>query len=350
MNRRPRILAIVAALTLLLCPAVLRAEITPKAYRYLWLRQNLRAISGYTLAQIQPQLDTCRGRVVELGGQVAGISCLADREIIEGEQAVSFMLKTAQGETVFIECEAGIPEVALGRQVWVLARIPEAAQTIGTLELMEIAPASELTAEALGLTAAQVQVRQPAQAALWATPATPAASPGALPSRNANLSMAYGRLALTYNPDLTSDQAYLIGRKIVELSAKYGVARALIAALIKCESDFNPRAVSRAGAKGLGQLMPGTAAGLGVTDCFDIAQNLEGSVQYIATQLKRYTGRSNWEQFALGMSSYNAGPGAVKKYGGIPPYRETIAYVDRVAKYFREFDAWERSLLSGAGQ
>jgi len=349
MNRPLRNMALVAAIALL-APSFARAEVSQKAYRYLWLRQNIHAICGVTVGQVRSQLDKVRGRVIELGGEVCGISCLADKTIVEGEQTVSFLLKTRQGESVFIECEADVPEVTLGRRVWVLAKVPDDAQSLTSLELMEIVAADELPHAAPAGASKQGTPSQRAQESPVNARAKASPGRGVYPSRLADISIAYARLALKCNPALSTAEAMLIGRKIVELSAKYGVARPLIASMIKCESNFNPRAVSRAGAVGLGQLMPGTARGLGVTDSFDIAQNMEGAVQYLAAQLKRYQGRSNWEQFALGMASYNAGPGAVAKYSGIPPYRETIAYVDRVAQYFREFDAWERSLLSGGMQ
>lgn len=344
MNRPLEKLALGVAIAFL-ASSFARAEVSQKAYRYLWLRQNLRAICGVSIGQVRSRLDEVRGRVIELGGEVCGISRLADKTIVEGKQTVSFLLKTRQGDSVFIECEANVPEVALGRRVWVLAKVPDDAQSLRSLELMEIVAAAELPPS----TPATPSTQGASHGRVQGNPTKAQATPGrgVYPARLADISTAYARLALKYNPALSTAEAVLIGRKIVELSAKYGVARPLIASMIKCESNFNPRAVSRAGAVGLGQLMPGTAQGLGVTDSFDIAQNMEGAVKYLAAQLKRYQGRTNWEQFALGMASYNAGPGAVAKYGGIPPYRETIAYIDRVAQYFREFDAWERSLLSG---
>ncbi len=349
MNRPLRNMALVAAIALL-APSFARAEVSQKAYRYLWLRQNLHAICGVTVGQVRSQLDKVRGRVIELGGEVCGISCLADKTIVEGEQTVSFLLKTWQGDSAFIECEANVPEVTLGRRVWVLVKIPDDAQSLTSLELMEIVAADELSASSSATSSTQGASSRRVQGDSTNVRATATPGRGVYPARLADISTAYARLALKYNPALSTAEAMLIGRKIVELSAKYGVARPLIASMIKCESNFNPRAVSRAGAIGLGQLMPGTAQGLGVTDSFDIAQNIEGAVKYLAAQLKRYQGRTNWEQFALGMACYNAGPGAVAKYSGIPPYRETIAYIDRVAQYFREFDAWERGLLSGGMQ
>ena len=94
--------------------------------------------------------------------------------------------------------------------------------------------------------------------------------------------------------------------------------------LIRAESGFNPRALSPKGAQGLGQLMPGTARLLGVRDAWDPAQNLEGAVRYFAAQLERFG------DVALALAAYNAGPHRVVQYGGVPPFRETRAYVARI--------------------
>ncbi len=119
---------------------------------------------------------------------------------------------------------------------------------------------------------------------------------------------------------------------IDQMGQEYGVDPALIAAIIQQESGGNPNAVSRAGAEGLMQLMPGTAAGLGVTNPLDPTQNLQGGVQYFADQLQRFHGN-----ICLALAAYNAGPGAVQAYGGtVPPYAETQNYVRSiVAMYLR---------------
>ena len=106
----------------------------------------------------------------------------------------------------------------------------------------------------------------------------------------------------------------------------------LIRAIARVESCFDPRAVSVAGAQGLMQLMPATGRELGVHDAFDVAQNLRGGTAYIAQMLKRF---NNDQRLAL--AAYNAGPGAVERFGGIPPYRETRRYVDTVLKLYRGY-------------
>jgi soluble lytic murein transglycosylase-like protein len=115
------------------------------------------------------------------------------------------------------------------------------------------------------------------------------------------------------------------GAEITAAAERNGLDPALLAGLIKQESGFNPNAGSPAGAQGLCQLMPGTARGLGVTDLHDPAQSIEGGAKYLAQQLKTFNG-----DVARALAAYNAGPGAVQRYGGVPPYAETQNYVRAV--------------------
>ncbi|HEY3520211.1 MAG TPA: transglycosylase SLT domain-containing protein [Rhodanobacteraceae bacterium] len=109
-------------------------------------------------------------------------------------------------------------------------------------------------------------------------------------------------------------------------AAHNGISEALLRAVIHAESAFNPRALSYKGAQGLMQLMPGTANDLGVTNAFDIGQNIRGGAQYLAQLLRDFGGN-----VSLAAAAYNAGEGAVRKYNGVPPFDETQVYVKRVA-------------------
>ncbi|HHX55448.1 MAG TPA: lytic transglycosylase domain-containing protein [Clostridiales bacterium] len=110
-----------------------------------------------------------------------------------------------------------------------------------------------------------------------------------------------------------------------EASRTHGVPTNLLVAVAKVESNYNSNAVSRSGASGVMQLMPATARGLGVTDVFDARQNINGGAKYLASLYKKYDG-----DLELTLAGYNAGPGNVAKYGGIPPFKETQNYIVKV--------------------
>jgi len=114
---------------------------------------------------------------------------------------------------------------------------------------------------------------------------------------------------------------------ISAVATRYGISVDLIAAVIEAESEFNPRAVSRTGARGLMQLMPETAAMLGVSDPFDPLENIEGGVRHLCSLMDRFNGN-----LPLVLAAYNAGERAVINHGGIPPYRETRQYVNRILR------------------
>jgi soluble lytic murein transglycosylase-like protein len=121
--------------------------------------------------------------------------------------------------------------------------------------------------------------------------------------------------------------------QITAAATKYGIDPALLKGLIRQESNFNASAQSGAGAQGLTQLMPGTASALGV-DPSDPAQAIEGGAKYLKQQLDRFGGDPS-----KALAAYNAGPGAVTKYGGVPPYAETQNYVQKVLGYAAEYAA-----------
>ena len=141
-------------------------------------------------------------------------------------------------------------------------------------------------------------------------------------------------LSVSLNPTAT---------ELHELLAKAGTAHRidaeLLASVVHAESAGHVRAVSRTGARGLMQLMPGTAAALGVHDAFAADENVEGGSKYLDQLLTRYH-----DDVALALAAYNAGPGAVDRYHGVPPYRETRAYVSRI---IREFNQRKTALLAG---
>ncbi len=130
---------------------------------------------------------------------------------------------------------------------------------------------------------------------------------------------------------------------IIQKYAKvYGVHEYLIHAIVGTESCYDSTAVSSVGAEGLMQLMPATATELGVTDSFNPAQNLRAGIEYFSKLQKQFNYNS---QYAL--AAYNAGPGTVKKYSGMPPYPETQLYVNKVLEKFRHFSLTPTTLKNG---
>lgn len=115
-------------------------------------------------------------------------------------------------------------------------------------------------------------------------------------------------------------------------SSTYRLDEALIHAVIKAESDYNPGAVSRKGAQGMMQLMPETARLMKVNDPFDVEDNIRGGSRYLREMLDEFNGNVD-----LAIAAYNAGPNAVRRHGGIPPYEETRNYVVRVKKYLNNY-------------
>lgn len=121
---------------------------------------------------------------------------------------------------------------------------------------------------------------------------------------------------------------------IGEAARLYQLPESFIRAVMRVESDFNPTVVSRAGAMGLMQLMPRTARSMGVSDPFDARQNINGGARYLRILANRFKG-----DLVLTVAAYNAGEGAVEKYNGIPPYKETQRYVRRVLKHYYAYRA-----------
>jgi soluble lytic murein transglycosylase-like protein len=162
---------------------------------------------------------------------------------------------------------------------------------------------------------------QPANTAAFASQLQTASASAAISGTTPTADSA--SLMATSASELPADVPY--GAEITAAAKKYGLDPALLAGLVKQESGFNPNAGSPAGARGLTQLMPGTAAGLGVTNVLDPAQSLDGGAKYLRAQLDAFGG-----DVARALAAYNAGPGAVQRYGGVPPYAETQNYVRAV--------------------
>lgn len=143
---------------------------------------------------------------------------------------------------------------------------------------------------------------------------------------------AYVKAIQKFNKKLSDKTALLIARAVLSFSHDAGVDPRLVMALIAVESNFKVGATSPKGAMGLGQLMPATAKSFGIRDPYEPVQNIWVCVRYLEREFYRYRNRSN--SLDLVLAAYNAGPGAVAKYGGVPPYKETVRYVSKVKSLY----------------
>ena len=331
--------------------------------RYLQARASLNAIRTLAPAQIAGASAAARGHVVEFAGKITGRTVQQTRSGMD----LCFLLRpVGADEEVFIGAPDDSPLIALANQVHVLAELPNGDDTRYSLRCIVRTtdlPASEWWGPArpqepvpIEEQVCRVDVNQvkdglyipepppPAEPAQpQAQPQTPAAParPGTefpeqlLPPTDERVAV-WMQWVKGRNSALTDAQRRLIVESVLYYSYKYSIDHRLAFAMIRYESDFNPRCRSHAGAMGLTQLMPGTAKSLGVTDAYDIQQNIMGGVRYLSEQLYSFESRSSYEQTILGLAAYNAGPGAVKRAGGVPNITETRNYVKRVSQLFLE--------------
>ena len=166
---------------------------------------------------------------------------------------------------------------------------------------------------------------QDSSATTASAPAAAAAGPESKSATFAQvLTQAQSQRTASSPPSLTQGPDRHFKALIAQAAARYGVDEDLVHAVVHAESDYDPTCRSHCGAMGLMQLMPENAKDLGVRDPWDPAQNLDGGVHLLRQQLDRF------HDVDLALAAYNAGPGAVRKYGGVPPYRETQGYVKHV--------------------
>jgi soluble lytic murein transglycosylase-like protein len=145
---------------------------------------------------------------------------------------------------------------------------------------------------------------------------------------------AYAAALRAFNAELGAGQSVLLAHRLIAEADAHGLDARLLVAVIAVESRWQPGAVSRAGARGLGQFMPATAAGIGI-DPFDPEQSIAGVALHLRALLDRYASAGRQEQYVDALAAYNAGAGAVARYGGVPPYAETQTYVRRVISLWR---------------
>lgn len=339
MRRAPVLLA------LLLAPVLAAAQGTPF---YLGQRRVHKVDRPMPVERWATLPD---GKVAELRAEVQGIA--------RTEGATTLLLARPGGDPLAIECP-GVPDwLDAGQMARVLVRVRREAGSAPAYVFIAAAPDEEIAP----LDPRPVPVRKavPPPAAtgrdiVISGPSRPPLSGPIGGSRKGRrsrvrsaptlsrsvgttpISRAYAAFIKRQNPRLSDRETTRIALSVVGFSLKYGVDARLIVAMVIVESNFNPMAVSRSGARGLGQLMPGTARDLGVRNAHDSVDNLDGMVRLMRSHLVRYKASTGDDLRALqlALAAYNAGPGAVSRHGGIPPYRETQNYVRKIVALYRQ--------------
>jgi soluble lytic murein transglycosylase-like protein len=317
--------------TLLIFPAILLASFGLATSFDDYLKQRKRL--GISQATSVAALETMVGeRVLEIKGIVKGT--------FRANGKTSLLLERTDGQTEIIESVVAVDWLH-GNEIpaRLLVKAVRPTET-DQLRASLLAAAPEARMASYELAQSRLAKKQPKST----KPISGAVRVASGPKRDWNLPASevtphYARFIQSQNKRLNWDQAMEIATGIVGFSIQYGVDARLIMAMVMTESTFNPNVVSRSGARGLGQLMPGTAAGLGVRDSFDINQNLWGTVRLVRGHLDKYrkqTGDS-FNGLVLSLAAYNAGSGAVRRHGGVPPYRETQNYVRKVIALYNRF-------------
>ncbi len=317
----------------------------------------------------QPGADA--GRTLEASATVSGI-------VSAGDDRTALLSTTSAtgGESVSLPIPAGLHGAGWldsGAQVRVLLlAVPDDPALPSGLRLVAVAPEGDVVAaEVRAANKFRAASRRPALASrslpvrrgrrrvtYFASAQSAAANPGhpagALSARALSIYAPYRSLVRRWNRRLSEADVDKITTSILYFSDINDVDPRLPVAMIIAESDFDLYSTSHTGAMGLSQLMPSTARGLGVTNAYDPVQNIGAAVHILRGHLDSYGGAPAnagvipFSQIALTMAAYNAGPGAVHKYHGVPPYRETQRYIQRVASLYRQMCASPAPLEASA--
>lgn len=308
-----------------LSPAVASGAVDVRQYAA--LRKS--ASSGISLDSLKSRPASYCGKTVEIRGRLSG-------KFKNGSQA-SVIIATPNAGSFVLSADS-VPQDSPGVELACLVKVTES----GELSLRAWTYAAELARyEEKFKPRPRPKQQQPAsKTATHSTSPKPSPTAAAPTLTAEQLIRAYRNAIKQFNRKLSDAQADTIARSILGFSYKYKVDARLVCAVILAESNFKVNATSRCGAIGLGQLMPTTAAGLGVNNAYDPVENVYGSTRYIKSMLDRVSGSKHWNDLtwydlSLALAAYNAGPGAVKKHSGIPPYTETQNYVRKVVQIYK---------------
>lgn len=304
--------------------------------KYLSMRKKYT--TSIPIATLKADASSYVGKIFEIRGTMSG--CL------QSDDTCSLIINAADGSSYSITAETS-PVESPGLKLACLVKIGKQSKySLSDLRLVACTYGAELERrEAAAKAAAEekkARAKAEAETAKERKKDYTSRSGNSTQRINAEEYVAAYRNAIKkFNRKLTERQADTIARSIIGFSLRYKLDARLVCSVILAESHFRISATSRAGAQGLGQLMPSTAAGLGVNNAYDPVENVYGSVRYIKGMLDRMSGNKEWNELTwydlgLALAAYNAGPGAVKKHGGIPPYKETQAYVKRVVSIYKQ--------------
>lgn len=290
---------------------------TPEEYRQIW--EVRRPTPVRDLNHFKLNRDSYAGEYFELCGRVAGR--------VGSGNGFFMLLELDNKQTAHIKVKSFTRQMEAGAGVRAVVWVPD--DNPDNIELRGLCLAAEMG-----------DWRPAAGSITYMARAAPTVSrggggwrvAGGAPGEGTRVERAYAQAVRYFNPRLSDEDSLYMARAVIAFSVAWGVDPRLVMAVVAVESGFKPMATSRKGAMGLGQLMPATARALGVENAYDPIQNLAGSIKLIRGHLERSSG-----DLAEALARYNAGPGAVKKYGGIPPYRETINYIRKVSQLFLLF-------------
>ncbi len=327
--------------------------------QYNQLKASLAADCSVPASSLAAADHSLRGKTVEVAGRFQSMMRWEEG----GRTTHLFLLQTPEGVTLTIRATEALVGIRLDEPVRVLAQLPADAADRDFL-LQGLLRESDLPPSPPPVPSVPAPAPTPAPSPITppATPARPGPQPPGPPPPTVavwdgitatadtapanpdlpNVGMDQAGIdkwkawVSKCNPRLTDLQLELTVRWVIAYSAIFGIDHRLSFAMIKAESSFNPLCRSHAGALGMTQIMYNELESLGCSDPWNVQQNIRAGLRELSEDLNRYKGRSNYEQCILGLAAYNAGPGAVKKYGGVPPYKETQNYVVKVSKQFRD--------------
>ncbi len=293
----------------------------------------LRKTNKITKASTIAALDNFVGsKVIELRCTIKGVMQFDDRSSIYVEYPDNRGEQVIDAKTVPSWMQGGSADVRL------LVKATR-AEALAAVQVELIAAASN----------ADIARFEAANAPNVTTPVKPTPKRGTTTSRSANkgrvvgdprIVSIYASFIKNHNKKLSNDRAYEIAEAVIRWSLTYEIDARLVVAVLITESDFNPACLSHAGAMGLGQLMTENCKEYGINNPYDTNQNLYGTVRQLREHLNRYPGADHDKtKLALALAAYNAGPGAVRKYGGVPPYRETQNYIKRIFSRYSQLCA-----------